>query len=164
MHDQPTPGFQSVDRSLYGVYRNVKDLRDGGLGRIAPARFVVKVSVGSPDKSRFIAIPEDVEGYGNLRSELAKYGEIDEVPKGPASIVAYVPTLLCRFSWALVLFSKEVSVVRTAAAFALFSSAWYSFRVGQLVRRSPKRHLIWLVLASSWLGALWVVYQRIFRT
>ena len=123
-----------------------------------------RLIVGSPDKSRFIAIPEDVEGYGNLRSELAKYGEIAEVPKGPASIVAYVPTLLCWFSWALVLFSKEVSVVRTAAAFALFSSAWYSFRVRQLVRRSPKRHLIWLVLASSWLGALWVVIQRIFRT
>ena len=122
-----------------------------------------RLIVASPDKSRLIAIPEDIEGYGNLRSQLARYGEITEVPKRPVPIVTYVPTLLCWFSWALVLFFKEITVVRTAAAFALFSSAWYSFRVGQLVRRSPKRHLFWLVLAISWAGALWVVYQRIFR-
>jgi len=122
-----------------------------------------KLIVASPDKSRLIAIPEDIEGYGNLRSQLVKYGEITEVRKRPVPISTYVPTLLCWFSWALVLFSKEIAVVRTAASFALFSSAWYSFRVGQLLRRSPKRHIFWFVLATSWVAALWVVYQRIFR-
>jgi hypothetical protein len=98
-----------------------------------------RLIVASPDKSRLIAIPEDIEGYGNLRSQLARYGEITEVPKRPVPIVTYVPTL-CWFSWALVLFSKEVTVVRTAAALRYFRPPG-SFRVGQLVRRSPKRHL-----------------------
>ena len=106
-------GFSVTEKELIARRNGWPDVRIGlsetfRLSHKQPGRLIV----ASPDKSRLIAIPEDIEGYGNLRSQLARYGEITEVPKRPVPIVTYVPTLLCWFSWALVLFSKEVTVVR----------------------------------------------------
>lgn len=39
-----------------------------------------RLVVESVEPGRFITVPDDVEGYGNLRAELAKYGRIGKVP------------------------------------------------------------------------------------
>jgi hypothetical protein len=124
-----------------------------------PGRLVVE----SVAPGRFIAVPTDIKGYGNLRAELVKYGQISKAPRRSAQAFVYIVVcLLCWFSWSLVLLSRNVDVVRAAGAFVLFSSAWFSFRIARLVRRSPKRHLVWTVLAASLAGALWVLYRRMF--
>jgi hypothetical protein len=124
-----------------------------------PGRLVVE----SVAPSRFITLPSDIEGYGSLRAELVKYGQISKAPRRSAQAFAYiVACLLCWFSWSLVLLSRNVDVVRVAGSFGLFSSAWFSFRIARLVRRNPKRHLVWAVLAASLAGALWVLYKRMF--
>jgi hypothetical protein len=123
-----------------------------------PGRLVVE----GVDADRVITVPDDVAGYFNLRAELAKYGRIVKSPKRSAKELSYgVVCLLWWFSWPVVLLSRNDRIVWTAGAFALLLSAWFSFRIARLVRRSPRRYLFWVFLAASWVGALWVVYERI---
>jgi hypothetical protein len=122
-----------------------------------PGRLVVE----SSEPRRRIAIPHDVEGFDILRSELIKYGPIVESPRRSPIIAApLVASLLC---WALVILSKEPRVVKTAGCLAVVLLVWNSFRIDQLMRRSPKRYLLWAAHAFSWAAALWIIYLRLGR-
>jgi hypothetical protein len=117
--------------------------------------------VESLEPRRRIAIPHDVEGFGTLRSELIKHGPIVEPPR--RSPIIAVPLVASLFCWALVMLSKEPWVVRTAGCIALVLLAWDSFRIDRLLRRSPKRYLLWAALACSWAMAFWIIYIRVAR-
>ena len=117
--------------------------------------------VESSEPRRRIAIPHEVEGFDTLRSELIKHGPIVESPRRSPSVpVLSVASLFC---WALVILSKEPSVVKTAACLAVVLLMWDSFRINRLLQRSPKRYLFWAALAYSWATALWIIYMRIAR-
>jgi hypothetical protein len=109
-----------------------------------------------------IAIPNDVEGFNNLRSELIKHGRISESPRS-FPFIAAVSVGASLFCWALVLLSRNRAVVESAGGFALVLLAWGSFSLGRLFSRSRKRFLLWAVLAFSWAEALWVIYRRLAR-
>lgn len=117
--------------------------------------------VESSEPRRRIAIPHDVERFDTLRSELIKHGPIVESPRRSPSIA--VPLVASLFCWALVILSKQPSVVKTAGCFAVVLLVWDSFRIDRLLRRSPKRYLLWAALACSWATALWIIYVRLAR-
>jgi hypothetical protein len=110
---------------------------------------------------RRIAIPKEVGGFALLQAELAKHAAIVKVPE--RSPLAFVPAVASFFCWALVLMSTDAGVVRIAAAIGLVLMACSSFHFVRLLRRSPKRVLLWMWLAISWAAMLWVVYSRTAR-
>jgi hypothetical protein len=72
--------------------------------------------VQSTEPHRKIAVPDLVEGFTTIRAELAKHSSIVAQPRrSSAGFVATLGSLLC---WGVVLWSKNTSVVRIAAAIA----------------------------------------------
>ena len=118
--------------------------------------------VESVQPVRKMAIPKDAEGFASLRAELAKHGPII-VPKGGA-ILGAIPTVASLLLWGLVLRSKDVSVVRGAAAIALILLGWASLRLDKQIRQSPKRLFVWIPLGLSWVAAILLVYFKAVRT
>jgi hypothetical protein len=117
--------------------------------------------VESNEPSRKMAIPEGVEGFESLRSELTKHSPITTAPqRSPWGFVVLIGSLLC---WALVLWSKDTGVVMGAGALSLLLLVWESFRlIGQL-RHSPKRLVLSILIGLSWVAAALLVYLRIIR-
>jgi hypothetical protein len=117
--------------------------------------------VESNEPRRTIAIPERVEGFESLRSELTKHSSITATPRrSPWRFVALVGSLFC---WGFVLFSKNTGVVMGAGAVALALLAWEFFRLFGQLRRSPKRLVLSLLIGLSWVTAALLVYLRIVR-
>lgn len=117
--------------------------------------------VESLEPCRRIAIPDDVEEFENLRSELAKHGPIVKSPRRSLfPLASLAVSLIC---WALVLLSNKPAVVQTAGLAALVLLAWESVCLARLVARSTTKYASWIVLAFGWAGALWVVYTRLSR-
>jgi hypothetical protein len=118
--------------------------------------------VRTAEPIRSITIPDDVEGFNSLRSELIKHGPIIDSPRR-FSFRAVVPAAVCFFCWALVFLSSQRGVVISAGGFALLVSARGSLHVGKLLSGSRKRFLLWAVLAATWAEALWIFYKRLQR-
>jgi hypothetical protein len=117
--------------------------------------------VESNEPRRTIAIPERVEGFESLRSELTKHGSIEVAPQSsPWRFVALIGSLLC---WGLVLLSKDRGVVMGAGAVALALLTWESFRLFVKLRHSPKRPALSVLIGLSWVAAALLVYLRIIR-
>lgn len=117
--------------------------------------------VESVEPRRRIAISRDVDRFQFLRSELLKRASLVKLPR--RSPLLALPTLVSLFCWALVFWSKESQVVKTAACMALALFAWGSFHLGRLRIPSPKRYLVWAMLATIWMAALWIIYSRLAR-
>jgi len=118
--------------------------------------------VASDNPPRKIAIPKAVDGYEELRTELAKHCSITVMPRRLA--FPFGPLLISLFCWALVLWSKNREVVEVAAALALIIATWESFRLMRSASGGPKKHLVWtlvwIVLGVNWVAAILVVYSR----
>jgi hypothetical protein len=118
--------------------------------------------VASDNPRRRIAIPKAVDGYEELRTELAKHCSITVIPRRLA--LPFGPLLISLFCWALVLWSKNRGVVEVAAAIALIIAMWGAFRLMRSASGTPKKHLIWtlvwMVLGVNWVAAIMVVYSR----
>jgi len=69
-----------------------------------------------------IGIPKAVDGYEELRTELAKHCSITVMPR--RLVLPFGPLLISFFCWALVLWSKNRGVVEVAAAIALIIATW----------------------------------------
>src|ERR1700691_3129274 len=118
--------------------------------------------VESNEPRRTMAIPERVEGFESLRSELTKHSPITAAPqRSPWGFIALVGSFLC---WGLVLLSKDTGVVMGAGAVALLLLVWESSRLFRQLRRSPKRPALSLLIGLSWVAAALLVYLRIVRT
>jgi hypothetical protein len=115
--------------------------------------------VESVEPRRRIAIPNNVESFEFLRSELLKHGPMVSSPRQSPFIA--VPTVVSLVCWALVFWSKDPRVVKTAACVAVVLFAWGSFHIGRLRIPTPKRYLTWAMLAATWVVALWIIYSRL---
>jgi uncharacterized membrane protein len=117
--------------------------------------------VQSNEPRRKMAIPERVEGFQSLRSELTKHSSITAAPQRSRwGGVVLIGSLLC---WALVLLSRDDGVVMGSGAVALLLLVWESFRLfGQLLH-SPKRLVLSILIGLSWVAAALLVYLRIIR-
>jgi len=117
--------------------------------------------VESNEPRRTMAIPERVEGFESLRSELTKHGSIAVAPESsPWRSVVLIGSLLC---WGLVLLSKDSGLVMGAGAVALALLAWESFRLFVQLRHSRKRLALSVLIGLSWVAAALLVYLRIIR-
>jgi len=118
--------------------------------------------VASDNPPGKIAIPKAVDGYEELRTELAKHCSITVMPRRLA--LPFGPLLISLFCWALVLWSKNLGVVEVAAAIALIIATWEAFRLMRSASGAPKKHLIWtlvwMALGINWVAAILVVYSR----
>ena len=121
--------------------------------------------VESAEPRRRIAIPEDVESFDLLRSELTKHGLLIKSPRRSpfVALLLGLPTMVSLFCWVLIFWSKEPWLVKTAACVALGLLAWGSFSVGRLRVVSPKRYLLWAVIGTSWVATVWIIYSRLKR-
>lgn len=121
--------------------------------------------VESAEPRRRIAIPNNVERFEFLRSELIKHGPIVKSPRRSPllALLLGLPTVASLFCWALIFWSKEPWVVKTAACVAVTLLAWGSFSTSRLRIGSPKRYLLWGMLGTSWVAALWIIYARLAR-
>jgi hypothetical protein len=117
--------------------------------------------VESAEPRRRIAIPNDVEGFTNIRTELSKSSPIVKPPR--VSPLAIVPSIVSLLLWTLVLLSREIRVVEVAGSLALSLQGWYSLRLTRLLHHSRKRFLFWAVLAFGWAAAVLVIYSRLAR-
>lgn len=118
--------------------------------------------VESNQPRRTMAIPERVEGFESLRSELTKHSPITAAPqRSPWGFLVLIGSFLC---WGLVLLSKDTGVVMGAGAVALLLLVWESFRIFGQLRHSPKRLALSLLIGLSWVAAALLVYLRIVRT
>jgi hypothetical protein len=117
--------------------------------------------VESNEPRRKMAIPERVEGFESLRTELTKHSPITAAPqRSPWGFVVLIGSLLC---WALVLLSKDTGVVIGAGAFALLLLVWESFRLFGQLRHSPKRVVLAVMIGLSWVAAALLLYLRVIR-
>jgi hypothetical protein len=117
--------------------------------------------VESNEPRRTMAIPERVEGFESLHTELAKHSPIMATPRrSPLRFIALVDTLLC---WGFVLLSKDKGVVMGAGVAGLALLAWESFRLLGQLRHSPKRLALFLLIGLSWVAAALLVYLRVIR-
>jgi len=121
--------------------------------------------VESAEPRRRIAIPNNVERFEFLRSELIEHGTIVQSPRRPPflALLFGLPTVVSLFCWALIFWSKEPWLVKTAACVALVLLAWGSLRIGRLRIGSPQRYLLWAMLGTSWVAALCIIYSRLAR-
>jgi hypothetical protein len=117
--------------------------------------------IESAEPRRRIAIPNNVERFAFLRSELIKHGPIVESPRQFPFLA--LPTITTLFCSALIFWSKELWLVKTAACVVLALLGWGSLRLGRLRIPSPKRYLLWAVLGTTWVAALWIIYSRLER-
>ena len=117
--------------------------------------------IESAEPRRRIAIPNDLEKFTLLRSELIKLGPIVKRPR--RSPILAIPPIASLFSWALVFLANELWVVKTAACLALALLAWESFSIGKLPVPRSKPYLLWIMLGTSWVAALWIIYSRLER-
>jgi hypothetical protein len=117
--------------------------------------------VESNEPRKRVVIPERVEGFESLRSELTKHRPITAAPqRSPGGFIALVGSSLC---WALVLLSKNNGVVMGAGALALLLLVWESFRLFGQLRHTPKRLILSILIGLSWVAAALLVYLRIIR-
>jgi len=117
--------------------------------------------VESGEPRRTVAIPERVEQFASLRTELAKHSPIVAAPRrSPVRFVSLVASFFC---WGLVLWSKDVGVVVAAGAVALILLGWEFFRLFGQLRRSPKRVALSVLIGLSWAAAALLVYLRVTR-
>jgi FtsH-binding integral membrane protein len=115
---------------------------------------------GAKPQSR-IAIPEKVEDFVLLRTELAKHGAIAKPTRRSSSrIIWMAASLVC---WLLVLWSRNPSVVRIAGSAGLVILGAESYRLASRLRHTPKRYFLWTALSISWVAVLLLVYLAVFR-
>jgi hypothetical protein len=121
--------------------------------------------IESAEPRRRIAIPAGVERFEFLRSELIKHGLLIKPPRRSPflALLLGLPTVTSFFCWALIFWSKQPWLVKTAVCVALALLAWGSFSVSRLRIGSPKRYLLWAMLGISWVAALWIIYFRLAR-
>jgi hypothetical protein len=117
--------------------------------------------VRSEPPLRTIVIPQEINGFTSLRAELTKHAAIVAPPR--LSPLAFVPMVAAWTCWALVLFSKDVDIIKVASLIALTFTAWCSFLLVRLLRQSSKRVVLWFWLGFNWVALLWVVYSRLTR-
>lgn len=117
--------------------------------------------VESGEPRRTVAIPERVEQFESLRTELAKHSPMVAAPR--RSPVRLVPLVASFFCWALVLWSRDVGVVMAAGAVALILLGWEFSRLFRSLRRSPKTVALYVLIGLSWAAAALLVYLRVIR-
>ncbi len=122
-----------------------------------PGRLVVE----SNEPRRTMAIPERVEGFESLCTELAKHSSITAAPqRSPLRLASLIGSLLC---WGLVLWSRDTGVLMGAGAMALILLTWESFRLLRQLRHSPKRVALSLLIGLGWVAAVLLIYLRVVR-
>lgn len=139
-------------------YSDVK-IRFSEIGEIREEpSWLIITSTGTQKK---IAIPNRTKGYGEIRSELAKYHAISSragVSLGGTALLA-----VAALSWAALLLFRGVSVVILAGLMCLITLALASRRLWVFSHRSPIRPLLWASLGFAWLAALLLIYLRMIR-
>jgi len=108
-----------------------------------------------------ILIPTTVENSPVLRAELCKHGTIFQ--RKQSSLLALIPALASLFCWALVFWSTKSGVVDVSASLGVVLLAWSSYKVAGMMRRHPKRIVVWLWLSMTWMMAFWILYRSLRR-
>jgi len=117
--------------------------------------------VEAVEPRRKITIPDDVEGFDNLRSELVKHGQVVKSARHvPLLAIVLSANLFC---WAVVLLSEDRRVVEAMSVVVMVWLAWSSVRISKLLPDTAKRYILWAALACGWVAAVWVVYARLRR-
>lgn len=117
--------------------------------------------VESVEPTRRIAIPVGVEGFAELRAELAKHGSlIIARGRSGAGFTSLVVMFIC---WGVVLWSKNSKAQGLAAAVGLIVLAWESLLLIRVMDGKPKKFLVWVAVGISWATAILLVYQRFAR-
>jgi hypothetical protein len=117
--------------------------------------------VESVEPRRRIAIPNEVDGFASLRTELAKHSSVVVQPqRSPLRLISMLASFLC---WGVVLFSKEPRLTQGAAAIAVVLLAWESIRLNRRLHQNPKRLFVWAWVGLGWVAAILVLYLRLLR-
>jgi hypothetical protein len=97
--------------------------------------------VESAEPRKRIAIPNNVERFQFLRSELIKHGPLVQSPRRSPflALLLGLPTVASLLSWALVFWSKEPRLVKTAACIALAMFAWGQQQSGEYGHRQVNK-------------------------
>lgn len=121
--------------------------------------------IESAEPRRRIAIPDNLESFEVLRAELIKHGVLIKSPQRSPflALLISLPIVASFLCWALIFWSKQPWLVKTAPCVGLALLAWGSFSVSRLRIASPKRYLLWAMLGTSWVAALWIIYSRLAR-
>ena len=163
-------GLRRAERQMVFV------LDDTGIARRRPGYPEVKIDfsqietlreelrwlvIYSTEPRRKIAIPNDVKGYEEIRSELAKYHSLSSrmAPRAFPWRSTVLPTISV-LSWAGVLFFRDMKALVPAAAVAITTMAVASRHLWSL-HPKLKRSLFWISLGSAWLTTILVIYLRI---
>jgi len=120
-----------------------------------------RLTVESVSPRRTITIPNRVEGFVALRTELANHCPI--VAATSASMLGLVLVAIYIFCWAPLLWSRNVGLILSAGVIALFVQAWTSLRLSRYLRKSPQRFVTWGLLALSWVTAAVIIWSRVLR-
>ncbi|HEX4604039.1 MAG TPA: hypothetical protein VH724_08615 [Candidatus Angelobacter sp.] len=108
-----------------------------------------------------IAVPDGVEGFAALRAELTKYGSVSAMPR--RSVFAFSSLLASLICWTFVLWSKNHTVVKLAAAVVTVLLTWESLRLVRMMKGRPKRYFVWSMIAIGWITSLVVIYINVLR-
>jgi hypothetical protein len=108
-----------------------------------------------------IAVPDGVEGFGALRAELTKYGSVSAMPR--RSIFAFSSLLASLICWTFVLWSKNHTAVKLAAAVVTALLTWESLRLVRKIKGRPKRYFVWSMIAIAWITSLVLIYINVLR-
>jgi hypothetical protein len=171
-------GLEKVKRSLVFVLTNDSILRkrDGwpdvniGLSeihRLYEAQGSLVIESVAP--FRRIVVPDSVDGFESLRSELCKHQSVTIPPqkstsKALAAGRSFGPAILSLLCWGCVLWASNTRVALIAGAIALVLLGWSSLRLLRRSKNTQKRLAIWTFLGFSWITAFWVVYLRVGRS
>lgn len=118
--------------------------------------------ITSSEPRKKIAVPNNVDGYELIRTELAKHHTLSACITSPPwkSGTLLIISIL---SWVAVLWFRDVRAIIAAGTVAMITLAFGSYRVWVLLHRSSKRLLLWTFLCIIWFPALLLIYLRIFR-
>ena len=117
--------------------------------------------VESVEPTRRIAIPARVEGFADLRAELAKHCSVI-IARG-RSVAGFSFLVIEFICWGIVLGAKNFRAQALAAAVALIVMAWKSMGLIRIMSGKPKKVLVWIAVGISWAAAIMLVYQGFAR-
>lgn len=115
--------------------------------------------VTSTEPRRKIAVPRDVSGYELIRAELANHHPLS--PRAAFPLKSSTLLTVSVLSWAAVSWFRDVRTIIAAGTVGVVTLAFGSYRVWTLLRRRPKRPLLWASLGFAWFAALFLIYLRV---